>query len=448
MRANFPTFPEGPRPTTGRSHSSSVGKYGKPATVEPPQPFKNVKATNGGSKLALNTAVGPRSNAPQPRGARVEPESIEGFAEFIKATGPATRYDSAPRSAPPIEAPRFSAPVRKSSATEASIAAATSSFPKRTEYMGGRVKLQAREAVVTRSDGISDLIDFMRSGPQDDVPTNRAPRKGALDADHMSEAYSSGGLSDPRYSQTPTASVHSSVTSQTALLNGSSKMNNKPQPPQNNSFDEEDMMPKRKTRRVKDMYQIDFSDEEEEEYVASGRPKPIEEESLADFLRNVPPPPESTTTPVFESAPAPSKKIRRRPSTSGIMSRFSRNSQQIAPKLKSIGQEGRPGSRTDSSHTPISVQFSNGHRTSTNDNSRAGSYAPKIEPARPKVVQKSYQPREAVYTATTRTSDLAAFLRDSEPPSSMQAQPQTFAPTVQKEESSTFQRVFGRRKIH
>ena len=449
MRANFPNFPESPRPTSGRSHSSSVGKYGKPTAVDTPQPFKNIKAGNGGSKLALNTAAAAqRTNAPQPRDARVEAESIEDFAEFIKATGPLTRYEPAPRSAPPNEAPRFTGPPRKSSAEHSVVA---NGFPRRADSSAGRMKLQAREAVVTRADGINDLIDFMRSGPQGEMGEMGNPRpirRAATDVDHLTDAVGSGALSDPRYSQTPT-SVHSSVTSQSALLNGASKMN-KTLPPQNNGgLDEDDMMPKRKQRRVRDMYQIDFSDDEEEFETAVGRPKPIQEESLADFLRNVPPPIESTTAPIFESASAANKKIKRKSSTTGIMSRFSRNSQAPA-KPRTSGQEARPGSRAESAtsnHTPIAVQFPSSYRKSTNDEPRAGNYAPRIDPPRTKVVQKSYQPREAVYS-TSRTNELAAFLRDSDPPSAMQAQPQTFTPTLQKDEASTFQRVFGRRKVH
>jgi hypothetical protein len=447
MRANFPSFPESPRPTSGRSHSSSVGKYGKPTTNESPQPFKTIKATNGGSRLAINTGVGQRTSAPQPRDARVEAESIEDFAEFIKATGPVTTYETGPRSAPPVEAPLINGPPRKFSATDASIGVA-SGFPKRSDSSANRMRLQARDAVVTRADGINDLIDFMRSGPQAETDNRRMPRRGAAESYHLADPV--GGLADSRYSQTPT-SVHSSVTSQSALLNGAAKMSKAPPPPNNRDFDEEDMMPKRKTRRVRDMYQIDFSDEEEEYEAAAGRrAAPIQEESLADFLRNVPPPAESTASPVFESASASNKKIKRKSSTTGIMSRFSRNPHHVPAKPRSSGQDARPASRADSTttnHTAVNVQFPSGYRTSTNDQPRAGNYAPKIDPPRTRVAQKTYQPREAVYS-TSRTNELAAFLRDSDPPSAMQAQPQTFPPTLQKDEASTFQRVFGRRKVH
>jgi len=280
-----------------------------------------------------------------------------------------------------------------------------------------------------------------------------------MDSDQMSGAVGGkaidASLPDPRYSQAST-SVHSSVTSQSALLNGGSKIS-KPLPYQNKKdLDEEDMMPKRKTRRVRDMYQIDFSDEEDE-YEALSSVKPIQEESLADFLRNVPPPPDSSPAPIYDAGPvATSKKVKKKSSTPSIMSRFTRTNShgpQTPPKPKSSGHESRSSvSRTGApqlpSHTPIAVQFSSNYKpSSTYEPARGGGYVSQLDSARNKVVQKSYQPREAVYT-NTRTNDLASFLRDSEPPSSMHTQPQTFAPSLQKEESSAFQRMFGRKKVH
>jgi len=205
------------------------------------------------------------------------------------------------------------------------------------------------------------------------------------------------------------------------------------------------------------MYQIDFSDEEEEyEAFTASKSKPVQEESLADFLRNVPPPPDSTPALIFDQGPASpstSKKIKKKSSTPGLMSRFSRNGSglQPPPKPKSSGHDSRSSvSRTAApqlpTHTPIAVQFSTNYKQPpAYEPTRNNNYVSQLDTARNKVVQKSYQPREAVYT-TTRTNDLASFLRDSEPPPS--SQPQTFAPTLQREESSAFQRMFGRKKVH
>ncbi len=326
---------------------------------------------------------------------------------------------------------------------------------KRSDSSAGRSRLQARDAAVPRGDSISDLIDFVRSGPQLDkdhhrIPRTVAPFRSTMDSDQMSGAV--GGkaidatLPDPRYSQASN-SVNSSVTSQAPLLK------NKALPSQNqNEFEEEDMMPKRKTRRVRDPYAIDFSDDEDEfEAAMSSRPKPIQEESLADFLRNVPPPPEPVA-PVFQEAERPSSKgLKKKASSPSFVSRFGRSnsSTTLQKPSKSSVQEQRPSvSKPYPSHTPIASQHNTTSSYSQPQSQSAGNTALRPETARSKVLQKSYQPREAIYTPSAGTNDLADFLLRSEPPSNIQTQPQNFLPTVHKEEASAFQRMFGRKKVH
>jgi hypothetical protein len=448
---------EGPRPATGRSHSSSTSKYTKPAVVENPQSGRAMKTA---PRPAPNTGARLRPATSQPRDAKADGESMGDFADFIKSSGPANGYKAPPRSGPVDNLRGMSGTARSTSGSEPR-SGATSATSRQSS--NGRPKLQARDAAVPRGDSISDLIDFVRSGPQLEKENHRIPRTVApfrttMDSDQMSGAV--GGkatdatLPDARYSQA-SVSVDSSVTSQSALLNAPNM--SKPQPSQTNrDLDLEDHMPIRKTRRVRDMYQIDFSDEEEEyEAVSKSKPKPVQEESLADFLRSVPPPPDPTPVPLIQTVSrASSKDVKKKPSTASIMSRFGRsnNNQQSPSQPNSSGQDSRSslsrsGASQVSNHTPISVQFNNNYKPPTNESARGGNYASQVDSARNKVVQKSYQPREAVYP-TTRTNDLAAFLRDSEPPTPTQSQPKTFAPTVQKEESNTFHRMFGRKKVH
>ncbi|RAL64078.1 hypothetical protein DID88_003266 [Monilinia fructigena] len=82
------------------------------------------------------------------------------------------------------------------------------------------------------------------------------------------------------------------------LLNNANRAN-KPMPTALNLDDDEGTMPQRKTRRVRDPYAIDLSDEEDDDLEPPSRPAPIKEESLADFLRNVPPPPSPKMRSVF-----------------------------------------------------------------------------------------------------------------------------------------------------
>ena len=382
------------------------------------------------------------------------------FAEFIRSTGPANVYEPTqpPRTAPAHRGAN-GAPRNVSSASVPRTAVSTASLPRRAESSAGKSRLQAREAVVPRGDSISDLIDFVRSGPQLEKENHRIPRtvapfRSTMDSDEMSGAVGGkaidASLPEPRYSQAST-SVHSSVNSQSALLKNASK--NKPLPVQTRGdFEEEHMMPKRKTRRVRDPYAIDFSDEEEEYLAAAGpRHKAVEEESLADFLKNVPPPVESTTTSVFDPVPRPnsSRNIKKKSSAPSLMSRFGRNGSvpQIPQKAKGSGHDSRvPPSKTSiPSYTPIAAKYSTAPTYEPTRGSSNSNYVSQLDSVRNKVVQRSYQPREAVYSGS-RTNDLAEFLLKSEPPSSMQTQPQTFSPALQKEEASAFQRMFGRKK--
>jgi len=464
------------RPPTGRSHSSSVSRYTAPPASDSPKPAKSSKQAQNQPiyRPVSNTGARLRPSVPQARDARVESDSIGDFADFIKTTGPTSGNYEAPARNTPASSHRVTNSLGKSS-TEARTAPAAK-LPKRSESSAGRARLQARDAVVSRGDSISDLIDFVRSGPQLDTNSHRIPRTVApfrttMDSDQMAGAVGGkavdASLPDPRYSQA-SASVNSSVTSQSALLNSNNKKN--PLSTQaNSSFaEEEDMMPVRKTRRVRDMYQIDFSDEEEEYEVLTGASRakpPPQEESLADFLRNVPPPPDSSPIPLYSEAPATAnKKLRKKSSTSGFMSRFRRDTKdthsgsQNTPKPKSSGQDNRTSgsrsgpptsSRLPQTRTPSAGNYGSSYKPAGPEPSR-GDYVAQVDYARNndqprnKVVQKSYQPREAVYT-NTRTSDLASFLRDSEPPSSMQAQPQPFIPSGHKDES-TFSRM--RKKVY
>lgn len=319
----------------------------------------------------------------------------------------------------------------------------TTSVPRRADSSAGRSRLQARDPVVPRGDSISDLIDFVRSGPQLDKDSHRIPRtvapfRSTMDSDQMAGAVGGKAVDailPDRYSHA--TSVNSSVNSTSALLSGPRK------PTQHQpSFDEEPVMPQRKTRRVKDPYAIDLSDEEDE-YEAFSKPKPIKEESLADFLRNVPPPVESTVTPIYDVSPVTN--VKKKPSTHSFRSRFTRKDSLPASPSKPNGNESRASSsRGDAprlpTHTSVAAQYSTPvvHEPTRNN------YVSQVDSARNRVAQKSYQPREAGYN--TRTNDLADFLK-SEPPSSSQTKPQPFISTVQKEEGA-FHRMFGRKKIH
>ncbi|PBP17375.1 hypothetical protein BUE80_DR011855, partial [Diplocarpon rosae] len=453
-----------PRTPIHHSNSSSLASFTKGTGLKSsPQsskslglfePLSRPQFGNAGSRL--------RPKAPQARDARVDRDSISDFAEFIRSTGPANSYETAPTRPPALNRSANGAP-RNFSVSGSPRVGPASSVPKRAASSAGRSKLQARDAAVPRDDSVSDLIDFVRSGPQLErqdhrIPRTVAPFRSTMDSDQMAGAIGGkaidASLPDLHFSPSAFAdgpdvraskgtSLTGSVNSQSALLGSSRKP---PTPKSQNTFEEQDMMPKRKTRRIRDPYAVDYSGEEDDDSPPA-RPQPIKEESLADFLRNVPPPP----APVSESASQPgSSKLKKKPSSTSLIARFGRNGSASGPSGPPTAQSKStesPRTRKASSHTPIAAKYSiTPYQKPRNPNS-----APQLDSAgrsNSKVAQKSYQPREAAYTARSQTSDLASFLLSSEPPSNRQTQSQVSPPALQKEETSAFSRIFGRKKAH
>ncbi|OWP02362.1 hypothetical protein B2J93_3150 [Marssonina coronariae] len=473
-RYTAPPGPPGERLPTHRSNSSSLASLPKGTGLKSsPQSPQSLRLFEPSSRAPFSSTVSRlRPSAPQARDARVDRDSMSDFAEFIRSTGeslpprlgPANSYENAPARAP---APNRGAPgaPRNFSVSGSPRVAPAALVPQRASSAAGRPKLQARDAAVPRGETVSDLIDFVRCGPQLEkqdhrIPRTVAPFRRTMDSDQLAGA--TGGravdasLPDLSFGQATFAdgpdlrlsqrtSVTSSVNSQSGLLGGARKP---PTPKSPGNAEEPDVMPRRKTRRIRDPYALDDSGDEDDER-PSTRPRPIKEESLADFLRNAPPPPE----PVFEPAsqPAPSK-VKKKPSSASLIARFGRSGS--TPGLpgapKPLSQlTGSPKARKAPLHIPIAATYST---TTSHEQARQPNSASQLDAARStssKVSQKGYQPREAVHTARSQTSDLADFLLSSEPPpSSGQASPRPFSPLLQREESSAFQRIFGRKKAH
>lgn len=451
-----------PRLGTSRTRSSSVSKHTGLHSHPPSDISRNMK----GSSRPTTSSSRIRLHAPQPRDARADRDSLGDFSDFIRSTGPAIPYKkeeihSRSSSRATNEAPR---PVtggnihKGTSGTPRNISSSIgrvdplAALPTRVSSSAGRSgrpnKLQARDATVGK-ESITDLIDFVRAGPDKAgnhrIPRTVAPFRSTMDSDQMS--HFAGGkavdasLPDARYSQASThaSTNHSSVTSQTGLLNNSTRGNKMPTT-LNFDDEEEDMMPKQKARRVRDPYAIEFSDEEDDEFEPSSRPAPIKEESLADFLRNVPPPPSPKMTSVFADVPKPPKK------KASFSSRFTRSSSvsQVQPPKTSYSSSSRAAATKHTPHAPTNSQSnalptigssSNGNYSQNPESSRTGS--------NPSVVRKPYESREtAPLKFRSQTGDLADFLRNSEPPPQVEPKPFNRA----KEETSFTARFFGRRK--
>lgn len=374
----------------------------------------------------------------QARDARVPRESINDFADFIRTTGPSGGVvDRAPMHHRDISAPVTSSAARSSMVSrQASV---------------NRMRLQARDPVINTSNESSDLIDFIRRGPPSSgnnprIPRNVAPFRSTMDSDLMQMSGAVGGkavdavIPDVRNSQASTqfteTSVQSSVNSQSALLSKTHK------PMAYTNFDDDDMTPKRKQRRVRDPYAIDFSDEEDDDFGIATRPKPKQthEESLIDFLNNYQPPPDPTPPQPFitsqnppkKKASAPNLMARLRSAGGGSSSSTSRNGfNNVASRsLSSRASNGRGYTPIVANIPPGAEKFINTVSSTPRQNSIN------------RVPMKKFEPREAV-SSNTRTNDLAMFLRDSEPPSSAMA---GIPSQTAQDKNSGFSRMFERRK--
>lgn len=432
----------------------------------------------------LSTASKTRGLGAQARDARVPRESIVEFAEFIRATGPpgADTTPSAPlkRNLSLMNKRSAAAPVPSSNmSVDLGRPSMTSSL--------GRARLQARQATVDTGNDESGLIDFIRRGPPssgDHIPRTVAPFRTNMDAGQLATAVGGRAIDatlpdvhDTHYSQasanvTDAPSVQSSISSQSALLG-------KNQAPGQTSMpvDEDDMMPQRKQRRVRDPYAIDFSDEEEDDdFDPQPQPQPRrkiqqhKEESLMDFLNSEPPPPSSGPVPFIlprtHSTPEqPRQAPKKKASMPGLMSRFRQHSgsgssngfksptspartQKLVDARSLASRAGSATTTGSRGYIPIQVNIPTGGDLYPSYGSM-GTTPPvptmptNITVSRPsgRVPMKKFEPRDAVLVPSSGTSDLADFLRSSSPPPSLG---QSY-PSAQPEAHSG-SRLFGRRK--
>jgi len=458
------------RTSSHTSVNKSTGLHSNPANDTPRSVKSSKDSFSQSPRPATKTGARVRPGVAQARDARIDRDSVGDFADFIRSTGPPGANDaSKPRSSVANGHRGSNGTSRNVSSSTARIGAVSVNDSRRSESSTNRSRLQAREAVVPYGDSSSDLIDFIRQGPPSEknhenprIPRTVAPFRTTMDSDQMTGAVGGHALDaaipEVRYSASSVTeqsqqSMQSSVTSQSALLNHASKTS-KPMPPKkDNVFDEDDMIPKRKTRRVLDPYAIDFSDEDEDEFdeIPTPKAKPKrQEESLMDFLNSVPPPPPATVLPFETSATKP---VTKKQSSHSLMSRFGRRDSASNGVPKPAISHG--GSRVNNpaptpalKHVPLapakSVAQIQNYGTTSNITANRPNYVSQMDHDRkPRVVQKSYQPREAFGGHRSATNDLADFLKNTPPPPSNDRFEPEFTP---KEEGGSFSRMFGRKK--
>lgn len=410
--------------------------------------FDNTERPSGQRSSSRQEPRSPRMGGAQAREARVPSESTADFAEFIKSTGP----------------PGENRPVPVKSSGPASPVIKNSSESRRVSSNSTRARYQARDATVADKGDSSDLIDFLRQGPPNSsnnnhrIPRHVAPFRNTMDSDQMAGA--NGGravdanIPEIRHSQASTNITENSMPSMQSSVNSSSALLKKNNPKNGGGvpskmFEEDDMMPKRKQRRVRDPYAIDFSDEEDEDedlFTTMPKPPVKKEESLAEFLASYQPP-----DPPPEPPASRQKQPRKKMSAPSLMARFrntySRESHSPSPPPKAPvappppASAGRPTG--GKGHVPIQVTMPSGY-------DQYGSISNAGPPRRRstagtsgKVPMKKFQPREAV-SGATGTSDLADFLKHSEPPPMNNGMATNSA--AAEEESNGLSKMFGRRK--
>ncbi|KAL4764104.1 uncharacterized protein BDW70DRAFT_148091 [Aspergillus foveolatus] len=293
-------FPTAQRSNTVESANGSVDTN-RPMVSPRSQPSPKSRVSEKPRPAPIQA---PRAGTPQKskviqaRDARPVYESSSDLAQFIRNSGPAS---------PPI--------LNKSVARQSSDVQLSRRSSRAESAMSGSTRgprLQAKSAALPKSEAnsTSDLIDFIREGPPTAgarrIPRTVAPFRSTMDSDDL--AYERGAtpsITSTQGESTTTKSL-ASFGSRTMLIDSSNKTSTNARTgstkPPSSSADkmsvEDDPRPKRAQRRVPDPYALDWDDEEleamleEEEEKKNPKPK-RDEESLIDFLRNVPPPPES-----------------------------------------------------------------------------------------------------------------------------------------------------------
>ncbi|GIK03060.1 hypothetical protein Aspvir_007129 [Aspergillus viridinutans] len=361
------------------------------------------------------------------------------LADFLKNTGPPGSETPRPRtskssSREPTDFPRASKSMSSERAKYIPIRI-PSIGPEQRDRNSPRSsapRLEARSAVAPRGHRTAELIEFLREGPPNigahQVPRTVGSSRETMDMDELRQGAPS--VASTRGGSVAARSL-TSVGSRTALLESANRSTAQGGSSVNaanlsSSRDSTDPQPARKQRRVRDPYAIDDSDDDEylEELLESSKPK-REEESLMDFLRNVPPP-EVEPQPLALNMPTSKSISTGFGSASAMKARLLRNtsfdkSLSVKSSKSSLRQQ-QEGYLTGQSNYTVKVGME-----------RNGG-----------AIHAGYG-LSAVPEKQTETSALASFLRSTGPP----VPPADRRPSLsgsRGKDSSGFSRLFVRRK--
>ncbi|KAI9671973.1 MAG: hypothetical protein M1817_002296 [Caeruleum heppii] len=436
-----------------------------------------------------------RPGGPTARPARVNRSPTRDLADFLRSTGPdaeaASARSNTSRSGSIVGRPGTATTATSHSTTKKTTNGIRAAVSQDEGVLPGQLmfksRLMARDAAASARNNSADLIDFIRQGPPEDrngaivqgtrgpgvqrkFSTERSPAVSRIQASRVSNSTLStnhGSLkSQPQ-------SVESSTNSQSGLLRRNADAAG------SSDFDEVPM-PKRKQRRIKDPYAIDSDSEEDYDITSTPKAKPQrQEESLMDFLRNVPPPNAPTTSSVFDDVPNPNKGSAERKhsltSTKALLGRAMSSQTSIkssgvkgstlrkpAPTsnpsagrvptrppqitLNSSGQETPLGSGSLGMATNGSSRSHLGTGTS-NSSSTATPRSPHPDSQPRKTARTSGAPQARAPVASSMkssTRELADYLRNTGPPPPSSGS--TYSSTPAREENGTFSKMLRRMK--
>jgi hypothetical protein len=414
-----------------------------PVEAAQPSPAQSRPVENH-SIAAATVAQTVQKSHQQPRNSRVETNTTRDLADYLRSTGPA-KEEQLPQ---PVNVAGVSRPDAGGRAISSDgVPRAPPASNRQSASAASRLKFQARDARPTKGRETADLIDFIREGPPRAAGDHRIDRKVApfrttMDSDDLQALAPPGDFTGrssvgSTHESSATKSMPESTNSRTALLetNRQNPVRNIA-PPINHDvkrqvIPEQDGMPQRTRRRIRDPYAIDFSDEdeleEEEEPVSKPQPRK-QEESLIDFLRNTAPPPGSAPQPILTTAPRPNDNkadLKRSTSQSKLRDMLMRDG-----STRNATAVGVNGAR-ESSPRLHAANGANRTPASAGDGVR-----------KPK-----FQARDAKTTKTS-TSDLADYLLNSGPSESTHSLPNERDPRLGHnavKEQAGFMRFFSRK---
>jgi hypothetical protein len=377
---------------------------------------------------------------------RVMTESTQDFADFIRSTGPPREQDVKPilnpsnvsstslhslRSAHINGASRASSVAsqdRTRSMTKSSMAAER--VPP-VPPMPTKSAMQPR-AATSSGEGNSELIDFIRTGPNANgehrISRSVAPFRNTMDSDQLQSmgdqinggrpsglkldtnvspgqgpksagarsqrsAHPRSGVPDSNAAQT-VHPAHSGVPQRLSHV-----------PPKSPAAPQPEVLPGRRRYRNKDPYAIDISDDEDDLLTALPKNK-RQEESLMDFLNNNEPPIDNAPRPLINGNSAQARSMMNKARANSINSMRSANADASGRTRSMQSTTGpRPGSKAGRPGSSASAARFNDSSTPR----------PKMEAKSPGDATRDPALRRETYAKESNTRDLADFLKNSGP---------------------------------